>query len=118
MPTKPKSPTTTERRLPSKRPPTHPGEMLWEEFLRPAGITQSAFAVRLRVSFPRLNELIRGKRSMTADTALRLEKVLGIPAGFWMGLQIDWDLWQAMHGEKAARLEELEPLKIEALTTE
>ena len=118
MPTKSKSPTTTERHLPSKRPPTHPGEMLWEEFLKPAGITQSAFAVRLRVSFPRLNELIRGKRSMTADTALRLEKVLGMSAGFWMGLQIDWDLWQAIHGEKAALLEELEPLKIEAQATE
>ena len=60
------------RRLPRYRPPTHPGEMLVEEFLRPLGITQSAMAVRLGISFPRLNEIVRGKRGVTPDTALRL----------------------------------------------
>src|SRR5205807_6785848 len=62
------------RRLPQERPPTHPGEMLMEEFLKPLGVSQSDFAVRIGVSFPRLNELIRGKRGMTPDTALRLAR--------------------------------------------
>ncbi len=81
MPTKSRSRTTTEggeggppvqRRLPTHRPPTHPGEMLLEEFLKPLGITQSAFAVRLGVSFPRLNEVVNARRALTPDTALRL----------------------------------------------
>ena len=99
-----------ERRLPRERPPTHPGEMLLEEFLRPLGISQSAFAVRLGVSFPRLNEIIRGKRAVTPDTALRLARVLGMPADFWLGLQTDWDLWHAMRSEKAQEIARLEPL--------
>jgi len=98
------------RRLPMRRPPTHPGEMLLEEFLKPMGITQSAFAIRLGVSFPRLNEIIRGKRSITPDTALRLERVLGMSAGFWLGLQQDWDLWHAMRSDRAAEIAKLEPL--------
>ena len=79
------------RRLPAKRPPTHPGEMLLEEFLKPLGISQSAFAVRLGISFPRLNEIIRGRLGVTTDTALRLARVLGMSADFWLGLQQDWD---------------------------
>jgi antitoxin HigA-1 len=99
------------RRLPTKRPPTHPGEMLLEEFLKPLGISQSAFAVRLRISFPRLNEIIRGKRGVTSDTALRLAQVLGISADFWLGLQQDWDLWHALRSKKAAAIARLEPLR-------
>ncbi|MEK6408112.1 MAG: HigA family addiction module antitoxin [Acidobacteriota bacterium] len=99
------------RRLPTKRPPTHPGEMLFEEFLRPLGISQSAFAERLEISFPRLNEIIRAKRSVTPDTALRLEQVLGMPADFWLGLQQDWDLWHAVRSKKAASIARLEPLR-------
>lgn len=126
MPTRSRSRTTTElsqsqreggatdgrglRRLPQERPPTHPGEMLLEEFLKPLGLSQSAFAIRLGVSFPRLNELIRGRRRMTPDTALRLARVLGMPADFWLGLQMDWDLWQAQHGRHAAEIEDLQPL--------
>ena len=98
------------RRLPRNRPPTHPGEMLLEEFLKPLGISQSEFAIRLEVSFPRLNELIRGKRALTPDTALRLARVLGMPADFWLGLQLDWDLWHAMRGDKAAEIAQLEPV--------
>ena len=126
MPTKSRSQATTDggskkrprdkgetfagRRLPTERPPTHPGEMLLEEFLKPLGISQSAFAVRLRVSFPRLNEIIRGKRAVTPDTALRLARVLGMSADFWLGLQLDYDLWHAMRNEKAAEIARLEPL--------
>ena len=97
-------------RLPRERPPTHPGEMLLEEFLKPLGVSQSAFAVKLGVSFPRLNEIIRGKRAVTPDTALRLAQVLGMPADFWLGLQLDWDLWHAMRNEKAAEIAHLKPL--------
>ena len=125
MPTKSKSRTTTkkrskasarggktlvERRLPRDRPPTHPGEMLLEEFLKPLGISQSEFARRLEVSFPRLNEIVRGKRSVTPDTALRLARVVGLPADYWLGLQSDWDLWHAMRGEASEAISNLEPL--------
>ncbi len=99
------------RRLPAKRPPTHPGEMLLEEFLKLLGISQSAFAVRLGISFPRLNEIIRGRRGVTPDTALRLAHVLGMPADFWLGLQQDWDLWHALRSEKAAAIVRLQPLR-------
>lgn len=110
MPTKSRSRTTTERRLPRAAPPTHPGEMLLEEFLKPLGISQSEFAVRLGVSFPRLNEITRRKRSVTPDTALRLARVTGMSADFWLGLQQDWDLWHAMRSESAAEIDRLRPL--------
>lgn len=99
------------RRLPTHRPPTHPGEILLEEFLKPLGISQSAFAVRLGISFPRLNEIIREKRSVTPDTALRLARVLGMSADSWLGLQQDWDLWHAMRSKWAAAISALEPLR-------
>jgi addiction module HigA family antidote len=102
------------RRLPAHRPPTHPGEMLLEEFLKPLGISQNAFAIRLGVSYPRFNEIIHGRRSVTPDTALRLARVLGMPADFWLGLQQDWDLWHMMNGPGAAEINRLEPLVHEA----
>ena len=123
MPTTSKSRTTTStsgtrptgalltRRLPTHQPPTHPGEMLLEEFLQPLGITQSAFAIRLGVSFPRLNEIIRGRRAVTPNTALRLGRVTGMSADFWLGLQQDWDLWHALRSDQAAAIETLEPLQ-------
>lgn len=100
----------TARKLPRHQPPTHPGEMLMEEFLKPLSVSQSAFAVRLGVSFPRLNEVVRGKRAVTPDTALRLARVTGMSADFWLGLQQDWDLWHASRSRKAAAIEKLEPL--------
>ena len=98
------------RRLPRNRPPTHPGEMLFEEFVKPLGITQTELAARLGVSYPRLNEIVKGRRSVTPDTALRLARVLGMSADFWLGLQQDWDLWKAMHGPKADEIALLAPL--------
>jgi addiction module HigA family antidote len=91
-------------------PPTHPGETLPEEFLKPLGISQSAFAIRLGVSFPRLNEVIRGKRAVTSDTALRLAQVTGMSADFWLGLQSDWDLWHALRSAEARQIAKLSPL--------
>lgn len=121
MPTKSKSRTTTkratgtsrslvQRRLRSDRPPTAHGEMLLEEFLKPLGISQSAFAIRLGVSFPRLNEIIRGKRAVTPDTALRLAQVTRMSADFWLGLQSDWDLWHALRSKDARQIAKLAPL--------
>lgn len=103
--------TLVKRRLPTKRPPTHPGEMLLEEFLKPMGISQSAFAIQLGVSFPRMNEIVRGKRGVTADTALRLAKVLGTSADFWMGLQVHWDLWHALRSAEGVRIGQLTPVR-------
>jgi len=85
--------------------------MLFEEFLKPLGITQAEFAARLGVSYHRLNEIIRKRRSVTPDTALRLERVLGMSAEFWLGLQQDWDLWHAMHSDRAAEIAVLKPLR-------
>ena len=115
MPSRSRSQITTEaqlvaRRLPTHRPPTHPGEMLRAEFLEPLGLTQTELARRLGVSYPRLNEVVKGRRSVTPDTALRLARVLGMPADFWLGLQSDWDLWHALHGDTAAQIEQLSPL--------
>jgi antitoxin HigA-1 len=99
------------RKLPRHRPPTHPGEMLREEFIKPLGITQSELARRLGISFPRLNEVLRRKRSVTPDTALRLAQVVGMSADFWLGLQLDWDLWHAMRAAEASEIAQLEPLR-------
>ena len=95
--------TTTEggvdiRRM--KRPPTHPGEVLVEEFLRPLDMTQADAARRMDISTNRLNELVRGKRGVTASTAIRLSELLGTSAEFWMNLQITWDLWHAYQAER------------------
>jgi len=114
MHTRSKSQTITNgvvgRRLPRKRPPTHPGEMLFEEFVKPLELTQTELARRLAVSYPRLNEIIKGRRSVTPDTALRLSRVLGMSADFWLGLQQDWDLWHAMNSPKAKGISRLKPI--------
>ena len=99
-----------QRRLPTHRPPTHPGEMLREEFLKPLEISQSAFAVQLGVSFPRLNEVINARRSVTPGTALRLAQVTCMSADFWLGLQQDWDLWHALRSKEATQIARLKPL--------
>jgi addiction module HigA family antidote len=83
-------------------PPTHSGELLIEEFLRPQQITQVEAARQLRVSTTRLNEIIRGRRGITADTAWRLGDWLGTGPDVWMNLQSKWDLWQARKVRKTA----------------
>jgi antitoxin HigA-1 len=72
--------------------PLHPGEVLLEEFITPLGISQHQLALRMRVSPQKINDIVRGKRAITAETALRLSLVLGTTAEFWMGLQSDYDL--------------------------
>ncbi|HET6765328.1 MAG TPA: HigA family addiction module antitoxin [Longimicrobiaceae bacterium] len=97
-------------RIPDHRPPTHPGEMLMEEFLKPMGISQSELARRIGVSFPRVNEIVHGKRGITSDTALRLARLLGTSPDFWLNGQLAWDLYHALHGPLAATIEKIEPI--------
>ena len=75
-----------------KIPAVHPGEILNEEFLKPMNISQNQLGRDLEVSPRRINEIIHGKRSVTADTALRLSTYFGNSASFWLGLQMDYDL--------------------------
>ena len=82
--------------------PFHPGQMLLEEFLEPAGISQAAFAGQIGWTRTRLNELVKGKRGITADAALDLSEALGTSAKLWMNLQATWDLSQALRRRQAA----------------
>lgn len=82
--------------------PFHPGQMLLEEFLEPAGISQATFAGQIGWTRTRLNELIKGKRGITADAALDLSATLGTSAKLWMNLQATWDLSQALRRRQAA----------------
>ncbi|MEN8207469.1 MAG: HigA family addiction module antitoxin [Pseudomonadota bacterium] len=86
--------------LPKKRPPTHPGEMLLKEFLEPLGMTQKAFASHLGWTYARLNEVINGRRQVSADSALALGEALKTGPEFWLNLQRDWDLWYAMDSHR------------------
>ena len=92
-----KSPSKTITRDPEwLGPAIPPGEILLEEFLKPLELAQVEASARLGVSLNRLNEIVLGKRGITADTALRLAKLLGTSPQFWMRLQADWDLHQAL----------------------
>ncbi len=96
-------------RIPTERPPTHPGEMLLEEFLKPLGMSQQQLAKQIRVPFQRVNELVNRRRGVTPATALRLSRLFGNTADFWMNLQIRWDLYKAQRKE-AEILKKIEPL--------
>jgi addiction module HigA family antidote len=80
-----------------KRRPTPPGEMLLEEFLRPAGITQVELAARMGVPIQRVNAVIAGRRAVTAETAILLSRALGTTPALWLNLQVAVDLWDAEH---------------------
>ncbi|WP_242395432.1 HigA family addiction module antitoxin [Anaeromyxobacter oryzisoli] len=89
--------------LPKNRPPTAPGEMLLEEFLKPRGVTQVELASRMGVPIQRVNTIINGKRGITAETAILLAEALDTTPEFWMGLQADYDLWHALRKRAAAK---------------
>jgi addiction module HigA family antidote len=95
-------------RLPKHRTPTHPGEVLLKEFLEPLGLTQKELARRIGVSYPRVNELVHGKRGVTPDTALRLARIFGTSPEFWLNLQLAYDLY---HAQRRANVEHIEPLR-------
>lgn len=96
--------------LPENGPPTHPGEMLLEEFLRPLAMTQTELAERIHASYPRVNELVNGKRGVTPDTALRLSKLFGTTPEFWLNGQRNWDLWHALNSEDAEVVDRIVPV--------
>ncbi len=97
-------------RIPTSGPPTHPGEMLQEEFLKPICMSQTELAAKIGVSYPRINELIHGKRGITPDTALRLEQLFGMEAQFWLNLQLAWDLYHLIHSPAAKRIRKIKRL--------
>jgi len=99
-------------RIPTHREPTHPGEMLLEEFLKPMGITQRQLSDAIKVPYQRVNEIINGKRGITPSTALRLAKYFGTSEDFWLNLQLRWDLYKAIRKEKEV-LKGIKPLEIE-----
>ncbi len=87
-------------RIPTHREPTHPGEMLREEFLLPMEISQRDLADAIHVPYQRVNELINKKRGITPSTALRLAKFFGVSADYWLNLQMRCDLYKAQEAEK------------------
>jgi antitoxin HigA-1 len=95
-------------RVPTNRVPTHPGEMLLEEFLTPMGITQKDLADNIEVPYQRINEIVNGRRGITPGTALRLAKFFDMSADFWMNLQLRWDLYFAEQAENKV-LERIQP---------
>lgn len=97
-------------RIPTHRAPTHPGEMLREEFLIPMEITQRELADAIHVPYQRINEIVNGRRGITSSTALRLAKFFGMSPGFWMNLQVRWDLYFAQQSE-ADELNAIQPLR-------
>lgn len=86
-------------RVPTHREPTHPGEMLLEEFLIPMGITQKELSKAIHVPYQRINEIVNKRRGMTPSTALRLAKFFRLSEDFWMSLQLRWDLYKAKQVE-------------------
>ena len=100
-------------RVPTKRQPTHPGEMLLEEFLVPMNLTQRELADAIRVPYQRLNEIVNGRRGVTPSTALRLAKFFGNSAGFWLSLQTRWDLYHAQQVEGDV-IQSIEPHAVQA----
>ena len=98
-------------RVPTHRSPMHPGEMLLEEFLEPLGITQRELADAIHVPYQRINELVNGRRGVTPSTALRLGQYVGMSPGYWMNLQLRWDLYHAKR-EEAAELKRIKQYKL------
>jgi antitoxin HigA-1 len=95
-------------RVPTSRTPTHPGEMLLEEFLNPMGLTQRELADAIHVPYQRVNDLMNGRRGITPSTALRLVKFFGMTPDFWMNVQLRWDLYFAQKEENNI-LQEIQP---------
>ena len=96
-------------RIPTHRDPTHPGEMLLEEFLKPMRISQKTLSDLLQVPYQRINEIVNRKRGITPSTALRLAKVFDMSDDFWLNMQLRWDIYRAKQKEKNI-LQSIKPL--------
>jgi addiction module HigA family antidote len=101
--------TKSELKEGALMPALHPGEMLREEFMKPLGLSANALAMALRVPVTRISEIVRERRGITADTALRLARYFNMTPEFWMRLQMDYDLESAADIEQAAILKEIRP---------
>lgn len=88
--------------------PPHPGKILEKEFLEPLEMTQTELAQKLDVAYPRINEIINGKRNITPETALMLGRVFEVSAEFWLDLQMKYDLYQTLQGPKAQKIKDIE----------
>ena len=95
-------------RVPTDRQPTHAGEILLKEFLEPLGLSQRDLADAIHVPFQRINEVVRGRRSVTPSTALRLSRFLGTTPDYWINLQLRWDLFHAERAE-SGQIERIQP---------
>ncbi|WP_218079129.1 HigA family addiction module antitoxin [Actinomyces oris] len=101
--------TTTETN--NKLAPVHPGEVLMEDFIEGFGITQNKLAVAIGVPPRRINEIVHGKRAVTADTALRLGKYFGVSAQFWLNLQTQYDL-DVAEDRLSMQIDAITPLRV------
>ena len=97
-------------RTPTSRPPTKPGEVLLAEFLIPLGITQVNLSERVGIPFQRVNQIVRGKRAVTPDTALRFSKLFGTSVEFWLNLQLACDLFEAERSPTARNIGRIKPI--------
>ena len=95
----------------AKMPPVHPGEILYEDFMKPLGITQYRLAKEMHVYPRRVNEIVHGKRAISADTALRLARYFGTSAELWMNLQAHYDLELARDEAEELIVAEVQPLR-------
>jgi addiction module HigA family antidote len=95
--------------------PLHPGEMLREEFMKPLGLSANALAMELRVPVTRITEILRERRGITADTALRLARYFNMTPEFWMGLQMDFDLESEADAGGAAIEREIRPRPVRTI---
>ena len=111
MRTELKSSTTTETELEegALMPPLHPGEMLREEFMKPLGLSANALAMELRVPVSRISEILRERRGISGDTALRLARYFNMSPEFWMGIQTRFELDSAADAAGAAIESEIRP---------
>jgi len=99
-------------RMPTNRPPIHPGEILLEEFMKPYGMTQTDIAKRIGVSRKHISEVVNGRKGISTDIALRLSRLFGTSPELWLNGQLAWDVWHAIHGESSYKLEAIEPVAI------
>lgn len=98
-------------RVPTNRAPNHPGEILEDLFLEPLGMTQTELADRLGVSYKRVNAIVNGRRSVTAESALMLARLFDTTPEYWMNMQSTYDLYRAMHGESADKIDRVDPIE-------
>jgi addiction module HigA family antidote len=99
-------------KMPTNRPPIHPGEILLEEFMKPYGMTQTNIAKRIGVSRKHISEIVNGRKGISTDIALRLSRLFGTSPDLWLNGQLAWDVWHAIRGESSCKLEAIEPVAI------